>query len=208
MMLTFKVACCLGFGALVLGATGASAESQKSHVHGVGKLNIAVEGATAVVEIISPAESIYGFEHEASTAEDKKKRDTALDLLRGKAAEMVIFEPDRGCRIEVKKVEVVMETHDDDDHEKKEQENEHGGKEHSSDAHDKAEGEHHEEQAGEHSEVHAEFSVACEKPLKGSQVEIAIGKFFPELEKLEAQVLSETKQYGAEIGMEGRKLGL
>ena len=50
---------------LVVGASIASGASQRAHVHGVGHINIVVEGKQATVEFLAPAEGLYGFEHQA-----------------------------------------------------------------------------------------------------------------------------------------------
>ena len=42
-----------------------------AHVHGIGALNIAVQGAEVAMELHVPGSDIVGFEHEAETAEDK-----------------------------------------------------------------------------------------------------------------------------------------
>jgi len=79
-----------------------------SHEHGTAAINIAVETFGAVVEIEAPAEGMVGFEHEARTAAQKQRRDEALNKLRTRISEMVVFEPLRGCRFTVRKAEMVQ----------------------------------------------------------------------------------------------------
>jgi hypothetical protein len=87
--------------------------AQHAHEHGSAKLNIAVEGATAVVEWESPAEGVLGFEHDAKTAIQKKQQEAALQVLRTRVAEMVIFDASRGCKFTPKQVAVVREAGED-----------------------------------------------------------------------------------------------
>jgi uncharacterized protein DUF2796 len=80
-----------------------------AHVHGMAKLNIAVEERTATVELEAPAESIIGFEHKAKTAADEQKQATALDLLKHKIGSMLSFEPALGCRLSTTSLDVVQQ---------------------------------------------------------------------------------------------------
>jgi hypothetical protein len=80
------------------GTTGKKQPQHGAHVHGSAKLDIAVEDRTATIELESPAESIIGFEHKAKTDADQQKQAKALDLLKNRIGNMVIFEPALGCR--------------------------------------------------------------------------------------------------------------
>ena len=83
-----------------------------AHVHGVAEINIAVEGAKATVEFRAPAESLMGFEHEAKSESDKKKHDAALEQLRTKMNQMVVFDPKLGCKFSEVKTAIVEEKGD------------------------------------------------------------------------------------------------
>jgi hypothetical protein len=171
------VLCCIGVvaGGLTW-ATIASEASQRAHVHGVGQLNLVVEGTRATIEFEAPAESVYGFEHEARTTADKQKRDAALTLLRDKMSSMVVFEASLGCEFTVQQVEVVAE--DEDGHAPGKQADKTNKK------------------IGEHRAVHATFTVTCQKPLAGSQMKLNMAKFFPKMGTVQVQVVSEAKQSG------------
>ncbi|MGE3539236.1 MAG: DUF2796 domain-containing protein [Candidatus Tectimicrobiota bacterium] len=160
---------------LGLGTTGALAASQHAHEHGTGRVNIVLEGTQATVEVLAPAESIYGFEHRARTAADQQRRDAALERLKANISTMIVFEAERGCTFMAKQVAVVEE-----------QAHQHGKGRAAS-------------KSAEHSEVQAEFQVQCAKPLTGSQVTFGITKTFPALHRVQVQVLSATGQRGAEI---------
>jgi hypothetical protein len=53
--------------------------------------------------------------------------------------------------------------------------------------------------SGEHREVHANFSVACAKPLAGSRVTFGVHKAFRSIDQIKVQVLGDAKQSGATI---------
>ena len=94
-------------------ATGAFAQKSKhpvkAHEHGTAQINIVVDGKTALVELESPAEGILGFEHEARTPVHKQQQETALNTLRKRINEIVIFHSSAGCGFTAKKAEVVKE---------------------------------------------------------------------------------------------------
>ena len=165
--------------ALVVWASTASGASQRAHVHGVGQITIVVEGKQATVEFLAPAEGIYGFEHEARTKADQEKRDAALARLQEKISTMIVFEADRGCQFTMQKIAVEADVKDEYEQGK---------------GPEKAQ-----KKSAEHSEVHAEFTVACEKPLAGSQVRFGVSKVFPTIKTVHIQVLSEGRQTGIAV---------
>jgi hypothetical protein len=174
----------LGFSLLMFSSgIGAAAEKRHhhAHVHGVAEINIAVEGAKATVEFRAPAESVMGFEHEAKSESDKKKRDAALEQLRAKGGQMVVFDPKLGCKSSDMKTAIVEAKGDS----AKAQ----AGK----DAHKD------QKKSGEHREVHGTFSVACDKPLAGSRVRFGVSKVFRDIQEIKVQVVGDSGQSGARI---------
>jgi hypothetical protein len=165
--------------AVVVGASTSSGASQRAHVHGVGHINIVVEGKQATVEFQAPAEGLYGFEHQARTKAEQDKRDAALARLQEKISTMVVFEADRGCQFATQKIAVEEDVEDEHAHGK---------------GPEKAQ-----KKSGEHSEVHAEFTVTCAKPLAGSQVRFGVSKVFPMIKTVHVQVLSDARQTGVEV---------
>ena len=87
--MSYKIyfSCALGVALAMLSSDmGVAAEKRhhEAHVHGVAEINIAVDGSKADVEFRAPAESVMGFEHEAKSESDKKKRDAALERCKRK----------------------------------------------------------------------------------------------------------------------------
>jgi hypothetical protein len=90
-------------------ALAAEKRHLEAHVHGVAEINIAVEGSKADVEFRAPAENVMGFEHEAKSESDKKKRTAALRTVQTKMSQMVLFDPKLSCKFSETKTAVVEE---------------------------------------------------------------------------------------------------
>lgn len=85
----------------------ALAQPQKAHVHGAGKVSLAFDGKSGKLELHAPAEAIYGFEHSAKSAKDKKRKDDGLQKLEEKISEMLILDPALKCEIKKEIFEVI-----------------------------------------------------------------------------------------------------
>jgi hypothetical protein len=84
---------------LALAFAGRDALAQDRHEHGTARIDIAIEGTTAIVEMLAPADDIYGFEHQPRNASERAKRDSALAKLRANGHRLVSFAADLGCTI-------------------------------------------------------------------------------------------------------------
>lgn len=169
---------------LVLLACAGQAPSEGAHVHGSGQLSIAVEeDQSAAIELVAPAESIYGFEHAPGTAEETRAQTEALDRLRAEVASFIQAPAELGCAFETHAVEVVGEG---DHADEAEGAGEAGGVD---------EAEHADEGiSGAHSEVHAAYTVRCQAALEGARLRIRMGEAFPDLETLHVTILTPSDQ--------------
>jgi len=165
-----------------LAAGKAKHKGHQAHEHGHAKLNLLVEGNKLTAQLEAPSESIYGFEHEAKTDADKKKRDAGGEKLKANFGKMVIVDSAYGCTYTNKSLELHAA----------EKEGENAGKTAKA-------GEKTHEGSGDHSETHAEFVADCQKPLAGAKVNFGFGKIFPRVKEVKVQVLSGEKQSGADI---------
>jgi len=68
-----------------------------AHVHGIAKLDIAVEAGKLVVHLDSPLDNILGFERAPGTDAERRQADAALARL--KAASMFRIDPAAQCRL-------------------------------------------------------------------------------------------------------------
>ena len=94
--------------ALLLAASGSvawAAERQHgAHEHGVGQLNVAVEGEEVEIELVAPGADIVGFEHEAESDADKAAIAEATEVLADGNA-LFIFPAEAECKLEEAEVE-------------------------------------------------------------------------------------------------------
>lgn len=67
-----------------------------AHVHGAGKLSIAIEGKQVAIELSAPAMDILGFERQPVTPAEAQTLAAARDTL-GQASKLVEFPAEAGC---------------------------------------------------------------------------------------------------------------
>ncbi|MBM4299334.1 MAG: DUF2796 domain-containing protein [Deltaproteobacteria bacterium] len=186
----FRYTASLGLGFLLLAVQALSAAEKRhahSHVHGTAEMNIVVDGKTVAVEFRSPAEDVIGFEHEAKSDAERKKRDAALDTVKDRFGEMVVFDKKLGCAPGAAEVTVVQ--------------TDAAGKE-------AQQGKGDAKKSGEHREVRARQSFTCQSEPGGSRVRFGVSKLFPRIDQVKVQVLSGAKQAGATIKKDKGELGL
>ncbi|MCA3086160.1 MAG: DUF2796 domain-containing protein [Rhodocyclaceae bacterium] len=150
-------------------------KSHGAHEHGNAKLNLVVEGNKLTAQLEVPSESIYGFEYEPKSEKDKKQREAGGEKLKSSFEKMLVIDKSLGCAFQNTKLDL----HASD-----------GGKGHD---------DHKSGKKGEHSETRAEFVATCQKPLAGTKVSFAFGKVFPRIKEIKVQVISDSKQSGADI---------
>jgi hypothetical protein len=175
---------------LLLAPVAFTAEKRhaESHAHGVAEINIVVEGKKIVVELRTPTEGVMGFEHEAKSDAEKKKRDAAMKLVNDKFDELVVFDKKFGCQSQASKVAIVQSD--------------------SSNGKDKKHGQGDHKRSAEHREVRATHNFECQKNPAGSRVRFGVTKVFPEIQEIKVQVLSDAKQSGATIKKDKGDVGL
>ncbi|MBX8610128.1 DUF2796 domain-containing protein [Pseudomonas capsici] len=152
-----------------------------AHEHGVGRLDVVLSGKNLELEFESPAMNIVGFEHEATSAEDKAKLAKAREQLLKPNALFSISDA-ANCSATSVKLESPLfgdkdDDHDDDDHAK-------DGDEH-----------HH-----EHSEIKGHYKFVCDAPAILKKLDLSqIFLTFPDTKKLQVQLISPSGQSGAEV---------
>ena len=110
--------------AVGLAIVASTAAAQSAHVHGEGRLNIAIDGKRIFMELESPGADIVGFEHEARSDGEKAAVKQALAQL-GDPMLLMRFEADADCEVRRASAEIEGES---DEHEGEEQA-EHEGEE-------------------------------------------------------------------------------
>lgn len=177
-----------------------------AHEHGVGTLDIAIEGTNVAMAFTAPGADIVGFEYAAESDTDLAKVETAIAKL---SAPMDLFViPDAaGCSVVNAQAELEGEdeheehdkhSHDDhsrDDHDKKEHDDHHDGDhvDHGKEGHDG-----HTDEAG-HTEFHAEYALSCSSPVALTEVTFAYFDAFPNAQEVEVQIITASGAQALEV---------
>jgi len=147
-----------------------------AHVHGVAKLEVAVEGAHVDLHLESPLEALLGFERAPRT--DKERAAVARMHQALKQADK-LFAPTAaaGCKLVSVQVEApVLEAG--------RKEPGHTGK------HDEHE---------EHGDLDADFRFTCAQPGKLTGMEVRLADTFPRMHRIDAQVVSGKGQSATKL---------
>ena len=180
------------FAILICMAFPARAEGQRqlgAHVHGHGRLNIAMEDKTLSVELEAPGADIVGFEHEPDTPAQAAALEEAKTKLAGGLS---LFAPAAaaGCTQKSAKVSAEAGLGDGDGHERE------GGR-HAGD-----EAMHH------HSEFHAEYVFECASPSRLATMTFGYFKAFPNAQELDISLISPKGQASYEVKRDRPSLDL
>ncbi len=199
----------------LLAAMPAFAEETRhldAHEHGVGTLNIAMEGATVSMEFRAPGADIVGFEYAATSADDLAKIDAALAQLRA-PLDLFVVPAAADCSVTEAHAELVSEeshddhadeAHDDHDHDDHADEahDDHDHDDHADEAHDdhdhddhadeKHDDHDHEEddEASGHTEFEAHFTLTCTSPDAFTGLTFAYFETFPNAKDVDVQIIS------------------
>jgi hypothetical protein len=154
----------------------AADSNPEAHEHGVGIMNIAVQGNEVEIELELPADNVVGFEHEARTAAEKKRVQDAAAKLKN-AANVVILPEGASCKLKKAAIKsALLEDHDEHQHK-----DDHGKPE-KHDDHD------------EHSEFAVHYHFECAKMALVSKLDVSLFKNFPSTHKLRVQYITPKGQ--------------
>ena len=82
----------------------------KAHEHGAASLDFVAQGKTLNLNFRSPADSIYGFEHEPKSELEKENQKKGIALLKEKFTEIVVLDAKLECLLKQSTVEVKKES--------------------------------------------------------------------------------------------------
>ncbi len=219
--------CCLSMTTL---SSAQTTREHDSHAHGIGNLNVVLEGDELAIELISPAANIVGFEHAPSTDEQKNAIHQAEETFEQVDKLFVLSEP-AGCKAEHVHVESELlqgdedehahedhdEEHHDDEHaHEQNKDDEHAHEDHDDEHHnDHADEEHHDEHADEHdhdeeihSEFHVEYEFHCDDPEKLTEIQVKLFDAFPATETLNVQLLTADQQTAISLDKDNANIEL
>lgn len=164
------------------------------HEHGHGTLNIAIEDKRVSMELEVPGMDIVGFEHAASTDDQKAAVEKAKAEL---ANPLAVFQlpSAAGCSVADAKVAIEVEQHHD------------GDEDHDKD-HDKAEAGHDDDEHAGHNEFHVTYALDCTKPAELSSIEFTYFKLFAGAHDLTVNVVTAKAQTKYEVSRDKPTLDL
>ncbi len=193
-----------------------------AHVHGVGHLNIAVDGDLLLIELISPAMDLLGFEHAPRTETQRQTIEATRAQLQA-PEQLFTPTPAAGCVASVIELDLDLDEpigeppasdapaheqahghdHEHEHGDRHEQEHGHGhGHEHEREHGDRhAHGDHE-----AHADVYASYAFDCRQPQKLTELELGFFEAFPGARRLRVQLLTETRQDAFELTPSDRRL--
>lgn len=172
-------------GALISVAHAAIAEQRQMHAHehGAGTLDLARAGDIIEFELRAPGADIVGFEHAATSEDEKQAIEAALALL--STPEAILAFPDAaGCEPQDVTANLVTMG---EDHAEEPAIPEH-------DEHDD-----HGEAAAGHTEFHVHAVFSCSVPEALDRIDVPYFGHFPNARELEVQAVSDKGGFGAEV---------
>lgn len=186
---------------IFLAATPALAEEKRqltTHEHGVGELNIAVDGATVAIELVAPGADIVGFEYAAETEADRATVDAAVATL-ARPLDLFVFPAAAECTV----TQASAKLENDEEHKEHADEGSHD------DPDDHAEDDSHEDHAEEgHGEFHAEYTLNCAAPDALTEITFAYFDAFENALELEVQILTSEGAQAFEVERDAPNLDM
>jgi hypothetical protein len=179
-----------------------------SHEHGVGELNIAVDGNTIAMEFHAPGADIVGFEYAAESAEDRGAIDAAVAAL-ARPLQLFVFPSAAECSVIQASAELESEeAHDEHVDHDKDHEDDHA-EDHDEHAEEHAEGhdDDHADEAG-HTEFHAEYTLTCGNPDALTEITFAYFDTFENAREIEVQIISASGARAFEVERDEPKLDM
>jgi hypothetical protein len=167
-----------------------------SHEHGVGTLNIAVDGATVAMVFEAPGADIVGFEYVAESDTDLAAIDAAVGTL-GAPLDLFVMTDAANCSL----VEAHAALEGEDDHADEEHDN------HSDEDHDEHEDENYADEAG-HTEFHAEYTLSCDSPDALTEITFTYFDAFPNAKEVEVQIITASGAQAFEVTRDAPVLDL
>lgn len=165
-----------------------------AHVHGHGTLNMAIEEKRVSMELEVPGMDIVGFEHAASTKEQKAAVEKATAQL-AKPLDVFALPPQAGCTVAEASVAVEGEQHDDDH-------------DHAAADKDDAKAEHDHEEASGHNQFHATYALDCTQPTELTAITFDYFKLFAGAHELTVNVVTAKGQNKYEVSRDKPTLDL
>ncbi|MCI5101398.1 zinc uptake protein ZrgA [Phaeobacter italicus] len=217
--------------ALLAAAPALAEESRQlgTHEHGVGLMNMAIDGDVLAIEMNVPGADIVGFEHAATAEADRAAVERALAVL-ADPANLIALPAAAACRMDEAVAHLLGDTeaasdehaahddhahddhdhasegHDDHDHDSHDHAaHDHGSHEHDDHGeaahadHDEAHHAEHHDTAGGHTEFHAAYRWTCTNPTGLTSLAFPYFTAFENARELELQVITRSGAQAFEV---------
>jgi hypothetical protein len=156
---------------------GSDVAAQMAHRHGVGSLDLSMDGGSMSVQLLLPLENVVGFERPPRTAEERQKIEAARSRLRD-PDQLFSVPPQANCRLRSAQVNLEAIT--------------------AADKSSAARSEH-------HADARADYVFDCEHPALVRKLEIRLFRGFPSVQSLLVQVATSQGQRGERLSS-GKRL--
>lgn len=183
-----------------------------AHEHGVGTLNIAIEGTTVAMTFEAPGADIVGFEYAAESDTDLAAIDAAVATL-GAPLDLFVVPDAAGCSVVDAQAELESEDedgdHDDEGHvdDGHEEHDDEDHDDHAKEGHDDHGHDDHGDEAG-HTEFHAEYTLTCDAPDALTKMTFAYFAAFPNALEVEVQIITASGAQAFEVERDAPVLDL
>ncbi len=170
-----------------------------AHMHGLGSLNLVIEGKKIAMELVVPGMDIVGFENKATTDEQKSQVKTAIKILEKEPVKLFALSVEATCTFSKAHAELTGDSHEDHhehDHDKDHDHDKHakhnaGKKTHDHhEEHDHKKDEAHEEGAS-HNEFRATYEIECKAPKSLKKIDFPFFKRFPRSQELAVTIVNK-----------------
>ncbi|MFK7939098.1 MAG: DUF2796 domain-containing protein [Roseovarius sp.] len=190
-----------------------------AHEHGVGTLNIAIDGTTVAMAFQAPGADIVGFEYAAKSEADRAAVDAAVATL-ATPLDLFVMPAAAACSVTQASAALEMEdAHDDHaghddhgDHADHAEHEEHAEHEHDHDhehGHDQGHDDHADHAKAEgHTEFHAEYTLACDTPEALTDIQFDYFTTFANAREVEVQIVTASGAQAFEVERDAPLLDL
>ncbi|MDF1614146.1 DUF2796 domain-containing protein [Desulfurivibrio dismutans] len=163
-----------------------------AHVHGRAEINLIVEETMLVIDLLSPAMNLVGFEHQPRNHEQRAAIKAAKELL-SDGKKLFALPATAHCR--QVKAEISSDFDLEHSHEHR---HDHGHQQDHEPAH--------------HDHDHADFTglweFHCEQPASLTYIDFRLFEHFPATQRLRIQAITPAGQTGAELRPQNARLDL
>lgn len=171
-----------------------------AHEHGTTTLNLALDGNTLQVELLSPAINLVGFEHQPRSDEEREKVLRVRDQLESVTA-VLVLPVAANCHQDSATVEsgLLAAARSEDGHHVDHDEDHDHDHDHDKD-HDHDHAKDHDHDHGDsHAEFSADYTLTCQNPSAIGSLEISLFQSFSGVERIKGAWLNESGQGAVDL---------